>query len=119
MKSTKNYALLESIEPRLMFDGNVSAALAGGNLVIKGDGADNLIRVTHRASGKIRIAGRDDTTVNGKSFVDLAQLTGDLMIDARQGGEDLMEVQGFLAVPGSLRGQIGAGELLVEGSAGP
>ncbi len=110
---------VEVLERRLMMDGNVTATLANGDLTIRGDGEDNQIVITRRNSGKIRITGEEDTTVNGREFVDLPAMSDDLIIRMRQGGEDHVEIQGRLVVPDVLRAELGAGELLIEGSFGP
>jgi hypothetical protein len=110
---------VEALEQRVMLDGNVTASLTGGDLTVRGDAQDNHVLITRRSSGKIRIAGEEDTAVNGRRFVDLPQMSDDLLILMRQGGADHVEIQGRFAVPGDLNAQLGAGELLIEGTSGP
>src|SRR5688572_10694064 len=107
MRSTKRQlnrasGTVETLERRILMDGNVAASLAAGDLVVRGDGQDNQVVITRRSSGKIRIAGEEDTTVNGKRFVELSPMSDDLMILMRQGGEDHVEIQGRLLVPDDL-----------------
>ena len=110
---------IESLERRVLLDGDVTAFIRDGDLIIRGDSADNRITITRAAAGVIRVWGEDDTTVNGEEFVDLRRMSDDLRIRMRQGGEDHVEIQGRLAVPDDLCAGLGAGELLIEGSFGP
>ncbi|MGH7180325.1 MAG: hypothetical protein ACREJC_23300, partial [Tepidisphaeraceae bacterium] len=110
---------VEALERRVMMDGNVTALLSGGDLTVRGDRDDNDIIMTRRNDGRIRIAGREGTTVNGHSFVDLSAPSDDVLIQMQQGGEDFVEIQGRFTVPDDFNARLGAGELLIEGSFGP
>ena len=63
--------VLESLEPRWLMAGNVTAYLALDNwgsesvLVVEGDSQSNAIRVVEDTPGQARIEGLDGTTVNG------------------------------------------------------
>lgn len=111
---------VETLEGRVLLAGDVTALIRGGSdLVVRGDSDDNAILIEQVDATTLRVTGLDETTVNGEESVDLPMLTDDLIVLMTQGGEDAVEIQGQLAVPGDLRADMGAGELLVEGSDGP
>jgi hypothetical protein len=109
---------IETLERRVLLDGNVSAALTGGDLVLSGDRQDNHVQVIRQSASTVRVAGLDDTTVNGRRSRDFAASFDDLKILMRQGGEDHVAVQGPIRLPGDLDAEMGDGEMIVEGSAG-
>jgi len=109
---------VEAFESRLLMDGDVSALLSGGDLVIRGDAQDNQIVITQLAAGTIRIAGLEQTTVNGKPSVDVQNFSGDLLVQMQQRGDDNVAIMGPLNVPHDLRARLSAGELVIEGSSG-
>lgn len=124
MRSTKQHRNrtawgVEALESRLLLDGDVTAALRGSDLIVGGDAADNQILISQPNPGTIRIAGLEGTKVNGKKSVDLPRASGDLTILMEQGGEDRVAIQGPFDVRDALRGNLDAGEFLVEGSDGP
>src|SRR5688572_29776152 len=99
MRTTE--ACVEALENRRMMDGKVSVVLSGGDLIVSGDSADNVVRITRPAAGMLRVAGRDDTTVNAAAHKDFAAATfDDLKIRMRQGGEDDVSIQGPITFPG-------------------
>ena len=109
---------LETLEPRVLMDGNATAGLVGGDLVVTGDRSDNHVQITRLPAGTVRVAGLDDTTVNGRRFKDFGASFDDLKVLMRQGGEDHVAVQGPIRIAGGLDAEMGDGELIVEGSAG-
>lgn len=70
----------DALESRIALAGDVTATIAGGDLIIRGDDAANLIRIdTQRLdAGQVRITADPDGTVNGESApVVLSGWTGD------------------------------------------
>jgi hypothetical protein len=110
----------EVLESRRLLSGAVSASLQGPDLLIRGDSADNQIRISGAGAGQVRIAGLDNTTVNGKPFVIMSQGSEDFIIRMQQGGDDKVSIQGPLNITGGLDARLsGGGALFVEGSVGP
>jgi len=103
----------------LFLDGNITAAVSNGNLVIQGSSEDNQILISRPHTGTIRIEGLEDTTVNGKDSVDFSQFSHDLSIQMQQGGDDQVAIQGPFKVPHDLQAHLGDGEIVIEGSTGP
>jgi hypothetical protein len=62
--NAKHRLRAETLEPRLMLAGDVSAAVLGGNLRILGDKLDNEISITETAPGTFLVSGLDGTTIN-------------------------------------------------------
>lgn len=60
---------VESLEDRRLLAGNITATFIGGNLVLRGDAADNAVIVSQTAANKISVLGKSDsgsaTTING------------------------------------------------------
>ena len=110
---------IEQLERRLLMDGNVNAALNGGDLVVTGNSADNVIKITRTAAGKIRVAGLEGTKVNGGPWKEFAAGTfDDLKIRLRQGGEDQVAIEGPIKFAGDVDAQLNNGGFVIEGSAG-
>ena len=118
MKSTTAMNL-ESLERRLVLNGAVSAMLLGNDLIIHGDGDDNQITITQANTGTLRIAGSDDTTINGNPLLDIPQFAGNLIIEMQEGGDDQVVIFGPLNLPHDLRARMNAGQLVIEGSEAP
>jgi hypothetical protein len=110
---------VESLERRLVLNGAVSAVLLGNDLIINGDAEDNQITITQPTAGALRIAGSDNTTINGNPSLDVPQFAGNLIIQMQEGGEDQVVAFGPLNLPHDLRARITAGQLVVEGSEAP
>src|SRR5688500_1734791 len=108
---------IELLERRICMDGNVQAAMVGGDLEVRGDGADNNV-VIQRINGKIRVTGLEGTRVGGQTFREFAPTFDDLEIHMRQGGEDAVLLHGGMKINGDLAAQMGNGNLAVEGTAG-
>ncbi len=70
--------LLETLEPRLALAGNVSVGVAGGNLSITGDAANNQITIQATGvAGQFVVTGQDvSTTVNGAASATVSGVTG-------------------------------------------
>lgn len=60
---------IESLEDRRLLAGNITATFVGGNLVLRGDAADNAVTISQTAANKISVLGKSDsgsaTTING------------------------------------------------------
>lgn len=116
MKAHNCSPCVDQLERRVLLDGNVQAALQGGDLIVRGDRLDNLVKISRTAAGNVRVAGLEDTTINGGSFKDFSAGFDDLNILMRQGGSDQVALQGPIRVAGNLTAQLGDGELVIEGS---
>src|SRR5882672_3137258 len=110
---------LESLESRLFLSGDASAVLLGKDLIIHGDSDDNQITITQPNTGTLRIAGSDDTTINGHPLLDIPQFAGNLIIQTQEGGDDQVVIFGPLNLPHDLRARMNAGQLVIEGSEAP
>jgi hypothetical protein len=99
--------------------GNVSVGLRGGLLSLSGDPLDNQLKISQPAPGMILVEGIEGTTVNGQEFVNVTGSLRHVTILLRQGGEDQLAIHGPVSIPGNLRASLGAGELAIEGTAGP
>ena len=66
----------------MMLDGDVTAFIRRGDLIIRGDSEDNQILITQE-DGVVVIEG-DETTVNGEESVELPMFTRDLLIRPSQ-----------------------------------
>lgn len=111
-------ACVENLEARLCMDGSVKVALLDGDLVVSGDSEDNQVIITSIDSKTICVMGTDGTKVNGKRSRWFANNFDDLEIRMRQGGEDLVSVQGAMKIAGDLDAELGDGEFVAEGSPG-
>ena len=107
---------IELLERRICMDGNVQAAIVGGDLEVRGDGEDNNV-IIQRINGKIRVTGLEGTRVGGQAFREFATTFDDLEIHMRQGGEDTVLLHGGMKINGDLAAQMGNGNLAVEGTA--
>src|SRR5207237_910140 len=84
----------ETLENRYMLSGNVTVSVAKGNLVIKGDNADNQITITSTT-----ITGNGGTTVNGVlTPVPIPVFSGDIKMDLK-GGNDTATSTGPRTTP--------------------
>lgn len=109
---------LEHLEDRCLLAGNVLAKFNGLDLVVRGDSADNQIQLMSLGGGTVRVQGIN-TTVNGQAFFDTPALVEDIAIRMLQGGTDQFMIQGAFDLEGGLTARLGAGSVLIEGSAGP
>jgi hypothetical protein len=86
---------VEALEPRCMLDGNVSAQVLAGDLVISGDNQDNLIEITPTGqSGAYMVEGLGDTTVNDQSDPVLVSGVRDDFRIYMGAGDDTVVLQG-------------------------
>ncbi|MDD4889306.1 MAG: hypothetical protein PHU85_05200 [Phycisphaerae bacterium] len=89
---------MEGLEGRAMLAGNVTAAIVGGNLVITGDAANNVIEVDQSVlvvlPGQVRVQSGwwgSATTINGGAApVILEGFTGDVRITLNDGDDWVM-----------------------------
>ena len=83
---------VESLEHRRMLAGNVSATInSSGDLVIRGDSADNEMLVSVDSSGNVQIESIDGTTDFDRGNLATSRMTGDIRIDTL-GGADRVEL---------------------------
>ncbi len=110
---------IETLEKRVLMDGDVTATFStGSDLSVSGDSGDNQVVISRTAAGMIRVAGLDQTKVNGGEFAEFAGDLGDLKVNMRQGGVDSVAVQGAVQIAGNINARIGDGEFALEGSRG-
>ncbi len=64
--TTPRPAALQTLEPRVLLDGDVNVQRHAGVLLVRGDREDNAIAVTPQA-GTVTITGQNDTRVNGST----------------------------------------------------
>ena len=53
------------LEPRTLLAGNVTATVAGADLIVQGDDFDNAMTLMTNANGNLVPRGIDDTSING------------------------------------------------------
>jgi hypothetical protein len=82
---------IESLESRTMMAGDVTAALAGGDLVLNGDNDSNevVIRATNQV-GQFVIEGLNGTTINGQASATISGVNDDFRINLRNGNNALL-----------------------------
>lgn len=104
MLTTNNHprAMLgvEALEARDTPAGNVTVQLAGGQLFVIGDAADNAVSTQQDVFGNIVIFGVNGTTVNGQSSVFVGQGVLRDAIFQGGGGNDQIDVAGLLVIGG-------------------
>jgi hypothetical protein len=102
----------------LRAEGNVTAVVTNGDLVIRGDAASNALSVVEGDTvGTIAVGGFDGTTtVNGSlNAVMVSGVTGDVQIMLRGGDDQLALVDlAFVPIPGSLRIDTGPGDDAID-----
>jgi hypothetical protein len=86
----------ESLEGRLMMAGNVNVSVSGGDLVVTGDSAGNVLGITQvvqngaLVAGKFSVEGSDGTTINGQTGAQTFQnVTDDFRINLNGGPDSL------------------------------
>ncbi len=101
----------EILEPRLLLDGNVMAAVVAGDLILTGDAADNAIRIdqTGLAGDHVCLSPADaGTSLNGQDDpMVLTGITGDVRIRLGD-GNDWLEITDLTV----------AGRLIIEANRG-
>ena len=108
----------EQLEHRYLLAGNVLVAVIGGELDITGDSASNGVLIAAESGHQFTMRGftnNGPTTINGKPFVDVDGVKGDVKV-ALGGGDDILSVLGTaraLALPKGLRVSLGSGNELV------
>ena len=83
--------IFESLEPRNLLAGNVTADASSGALIILGDGSANIITVTQTAPDTYKVAGTA-TNVNGTSSAKTFYATDGIFINMN-GGNDVLTVK--------------------------
>lgn len=88
----------ESLEDKVLLAGGVSAMVRGGDIIIRGDDADNKIEVRANAEGGISVFGLEETTINGT--VGPVELMANTTVpdDIRVvlgNGDDLVRIEGI------------------------
>ena len=84
---------VEALENRQMLAGNVTATITGaGDLVVRGDSADNTVAVELDSFGNVTVTGYDGTTVDDTNLSS-TQLSGNIRITLL-GGDDNVAIYG-------------------------
>src|SRR5688572_24758749 len=96
-ESAMSATSIERLECRICMDGNVQAAIVGGDLEIRGDAQDNSV-VLQRINGKIRVTGLEGTRIGGQNFREFATTFDDLELHLRQGGNDDVLLHGGMKI---------------------
>ncbi len=93
---------VETLEPRLLMSGNVVVTMADGDVLVRGDRADNAVIADQDGlpAGQLRIRGADGTTINGQAEVILDDVLGAVTMRLR-GGADTVTLDG-VTLPGDL-----------------
>lgn len=85
--TTCNSPLMESLETRMLMDGDVTVTVAKGNLLAKGDALDNTIQVIQAGANYV-ITGVNGTRVNGELSATIPA-SGNLTFDMGAGNDDV------------------------------
>jgi hypothetical protein len=109
---------IETLERRVLLDGDVAASFSNGDLTLRADDGDNHVRIEQPRDGTVRVVGLDDTTINGDDSVEFSGGLNDVRIRTRQGGEDTVEIQGPVRIGGDVNARLGEGEFIIEGTLG-
>lgn len=105
--SRPEFRALETLEPRVMLDGNVTAVLKGSTLKIAGDRVFNNAITLTQGAGSYTITGRDATTVNGLATDTIFGAPTKIAIQAGAGLNDIMI--DTLNLAGTLQIKVGRG----------
>ena len=105
MKTLRRKKLrLEPLEVRTVMTGNVTAAVQGGVLVVKGDDDGNGIAITQTETGSFLVEGDETTTVNGGASFESTGNVRSFRIDMKGGDDSVtiqdLEVRQFLTLDG-------------------
>ena len=113
--------LIERLETRDLLSGNVTAALAGGSLLLTGDTLSDDISINGAATpGQLVVQGLNGTTVNGSASYTAGGVTGDIDVAFLDGSDQLVVGNATsVTVNGSLSVKMGdgAGDRVCIGSA--
>jgi hypothetical protein len=106
---------LQRLEPRYALAGDVTAIIADGDLLVRGDSANNDIYIDLEANGDISIDTILGTTVNGSSSfpIILSGFTGDINIELLAGNDTVVINQDYVSddgLPGSVFANLGSGD---------
>jgi hypothetical protein len=97
MKRHTRVRQFETLENRSMMAGNVTAAVAGGNLTITGDNSANIISLKELSGNRWQIIGAG-TKINGKTQTfTTAPVTGSVNIQLNNGADSLVVNNGSIA----------------------
>jgi len=111
----KRHLSFESLEPRLVMDGNVMVSVVAGDLKVVGDSAANQITVSFdQATTSWTVAGipGSNTRVNGQAFVTVRGVTNSVWIQMGL-GNDVVKLLSF-QVPNELHVELGPGNDVFE-----
>jgi hypothetical protein len=90
----------ESLEGRLMMAGNVAVSVTGGDLVLTGDNAGNLLEIRQvqlndaPIPGRFLVTGVNGTTINGQNSQVFQNVTDDVRINLNGGNDRVTLGQG-------------------------
>jgi hypothetical protein len=97
MERHKRVRQFETLENRSMLAGNVTAAVAGGNLTITGDNSANILTLKELSGNRWQITGAG-TKINGRTQTfTTAAVTGGVVISLNGGADSLVMTKGSIA----------------------
>ncbi len=85
---------LEALESRKMMAGDVSVALEGQLLTVRGDNLGNQVVLSQNAFGAMTIVGRNGTTINGLGSLRLVNPQLNQLDIRMEGGDDAVSLNG-------------------------
>jgi hypothetical protein len=110
-KPGRRTMFLESLESRAMLAGDISVNVSGGNLIVRGNNADNQVAILKLDTGEYAVAGFNGTTVKGSANPYIAKgVTGNIDVDLKSGND-------LLGVGNDVAGLIALGQALGFGAA--
>lgn len=112
IKLPKRQRIFESLEPRNLLAGNVTADSSSGALIVLGDNSANIITITQVSPDTYKVAGTA-TKVNGSNSAQTFYATDGIFINMN-GGNDVLTVKN-LTINGET-GDIGLGIMLGAGA---
>lgn len=97
--SLNQTAPLEVLEDRKLLTGNVTIEIRNNDLRVTGDAEDNVIQIEGQNGSGILVTPYEGTTINGNSgpqFIPIDGPIDDAFLTFRQGGNNTIEVRGFM-----------------------
>ena len=113
--SSAQPVVVEALEDRTLLAGNVLAIARGGDLVLRGDSADNSVAVL-LVNGALTVQGFDNTTINGASSFTVttnATLRDDFVVRLG-GGNDTLTLLDGITIRDDISIDLGEGDDLVS-----
>lgn len=108
---------IERLEDRMLLAGNVTVAINGaGDLIVQGDGDDNVVKIEIHSDGFVEATPFDGTTVDDSGLAG-SLVTGDVTANMR-GGDDQLYIVGPELSPGGGWTQIPVNDVNISSGSG-